>query len=204
MQKTTLGKSYAWSITVLARISKRTLIVSKNQIFEFTLKFDLPPGETNQGVFIDRLGEEGCEDALVGIGQPGRIALNFCRSASSAFEAISSAIADVRRAIPGTRLIEATPDFVGLTDVAEVLGCSRQYMRKLMISNGTEFPSPVHEGKTVLWRLSEILVWLNDSKNYQIEDSLMEIARITMQVNIAREALGADPDIQKSMRRLIH
>src|SRR5439155_384770 len=83
---------------------------------------------------IERLGAAGCDDALVGIGQPGRIALEFTREAHSAEAALVSALTDVKRAIPSARLIEAAPDFVGLTDVAEVVGMTRQNMRKLMIS----------------------------------------------------------------------
>ncbi len=68
----------------------------------------------------------GCDDALVGVGQPGRIALDFTREARSASEAVLSAIKDVQRAIPGARLIEAGPDYVGLTEVAEMVGVTRQ------------------------------------------------------------------------------
>jgi hypothetical protein len=37
---------------------------------------------------VERLAEEGCDDALVGIGPPGRLALGFVREASSAHDAI--------------------------------------------------------------------------------------------------------------------
>lgn len=43
-----------------------------------------------------------------------------------AADAILGALRDVTRAIPGAALVEAAPDFVGLTDVARFLGCSRQ------------------------------------------------------------------------------
>jgi hypothetical protein len=38
----------------------------------------------------------------------------------------------VKAVVPGARLVEAAPDFVGLTDVAQVLGLSRQNLHKLM------------------------------------------------------------------------
>lgn len=47
------------------------------------------------------------------------------REVSNAREAVGSALADVRRAVPDAKLIEATPDLVGLTDVAELMGVSR-------------------------------------------------------------------------------
>jgi hypothetical protein len=62
----------------------------------------------------------------VGIGQHGRIALNFIRQSESALDAVSSAIFDIKKAIPSVKLIEATPDLVGLTDVDDILGLSRK------------------------------------------------------------------------------
>ena len=44
---------------------------------------------------MDRFAEAGCDDALVGIGQPGRLALEFVREVSSAHDAIEGAIEDV-------------------------------------------------------------------------------------------------------------
>lgn len=57
-------------------------------------------------LLIERLAEEGCDDALVGVGQPGRLALEFFREAPSALEAIESALEGVRRAVPGARLTD--------------------------------------------------------------------------------------------------
>lgn len=101
--------------------------------YEFTLKFRLPDASADPEQFIDALAEAGCDDAAVGVGQQGRIALAFTRKAASASEAIVSAVQEVRGAIPGVELVEASPDFVGLTDVADLVGCSRQNIRKLMI-----------------------------------------------------------------------
>ena len=56
---------------------------------------------------VERLAEEGCDDALVGVGQPSRLALEFVREAPSADDAIEGAIEDVRRAVPNARLIGA-------------------------------------------------------------------------------------------------
>lgn len=171
--------------------------------FEFTLKFSIPEAKGGTETYIEQLAAEGCDDALIGIGQAGRIALDFTREAGSAFDAVASAIADVKRAIPEARLVEATPDLVGLTDVAHIIGCSRQYMRKLMISSGARFPIPVHEGKSALWRLSKVLIWLQESKQYQVEGSLMDVAQTTMQFNIARDALDIDSAVQQNIRGLM-
>lgn len=76
-------------------------------VFTLTLKYQLMPDETDIDALVDRLAEEGYDDALVGVGQPGRIALEFIREAPSADDAIEGAIEDVRRAVPNARLIEA-------------------------------------------------------------------------------------------------
>ena len=52
-----------------------------------------------------------------------------------------SALPHVKKAIRNAELIEVTPDFVGLTDVAELVGVSRQNMRKLMLGHPGTFPS---------------------------------------------------------------
>jgi hypothetical protein len=49
--------------------------------------------------------------------------------------AIFSVVQKVRTAIPVAELVEASPDFVGLTDVADLVGCSRQNIRKLMLTH---------------------------------------------------------------------
>jgi len=100
--------------------------------YDFILKFDLPENGADPEQYVDSLYEAGCDDASVGIGQNGRIALSFIRQSASAYDAISSAIIDVKKAIPGVKLIEATPDLVVLTDIAVILGFSCQNMRKIV------------------------------------------------------------------------
>ena len=73
--------------------------------YDFTLKFQLCNPGNNSDNYIEKLGAEGCDDALVGIGEKGRIALNFIREDSSQREAINSAIADVKRAISEAVLV---------------------------------------------------------------------------------------------------
>lgn len=73
--------------------------------FEFTLKFTLRDLEQSSDDYIDALYEAGCDDALVGLGMRGRIALTFCRNAQTVDEAVQSAVRDVLKAIPDTKLI---------------------------------------------------------------------------------------------------
>jgi len=171
--------------------------------YEFALNFRLATAETRPEECVERLGDQGCDDALIGIGQNGRVALNFNRDADSAHDAVLSAIAAVRRAIPDATLIEAAPDFVGLTDVADILGCTRQNMRKLMVNCETGTPAPVHEGRPSIWHLAHVLTWLREQKHYQIQDDLLELAQTTMQVNIAVDDESSDQSLQKEIRSVL-
>jgi len=169
--------------------------------YTFTLKYQLPEPDSDVDALVERLGAAGCDDALVGVGQPGRLALEFVREADSAEAALTSALDDVKRAVPTARLIEAAPDFVGLTDVAEAIGVSRQNMRKLMLGNAASFPTPVHDGSTALWHLAEIMAWLQARGPYQVEPSVLEVARTAMQINLAKEC--AVRPLRPGVRKLI-
>lgn len=83
--------------------------------YEFTFKYQLSANDCDHEELVERLSEAGCDDASVGIGQPGRIALTFTREESSTWQAIISALQEVKRAVPSARLVEAALDFVGLT-----------------------------------------------------------------------------------------
>ncbi|MCY7367332.1 MAG: DNA-binding protein [Chamaesiphon sp.] len=171
--------------------------------YNFTLKFNFAGARIDPDCYIDQLYEAGCDDALIGIGKQGCIALDFTRSASSAFDAISSAIGDVKKVIPDASLIEATPDFVGLTDTAKILGCTRQNIRNLIFNGDTRSPSPVYEGTPSIWHLAEILTWLREDKTYSVDDSLLEVAIINMEFNLARKWGKIEPGLQENIRALV-
>jgi len=171
--------------------------------YEFTLRFALPSPGFVSDQLIERLGRAGCEDALVGVGQAGRVALDFARNSGSARQAILSAIQDVRKAIPGAELLEVTPDLVGLTDIAGMVGCSRQNMRKLLMAATPGMPAPVHEGTPSLWHLAPVLNWLAQKKNYQVENAVLELAEATMAVNAALCALRIDDDRRVEIQALL-
>ena len=155
--------------------------------YTFTLKYQLTGDDRDVDALVERLGEAGCDDALVGIGQPGRLALEFTREAADADEAVRSALADVRCAAPTARLIEVAPDLVGLTDVADIVGVSRQNMRKLMLAHPGSFPAPVHEGSASIWHLADVLAWLQAKGSYSLATDVLEVACVALQVNVAKE-----------------
>lgn len=154
---------------------------------EFTLKYRLSANDENHDALVERLYEAGCDDALVGLGVPGQLGLEFIREASSAEEAILSALADVKRAIPDAQLIEVGPDLVGLTEVADLLEMSRQNMRKVMLKNPAEFPVPVHSGSSSIWHLALVLQFLQE-REYLVSQPMVDVSRAAMRLNIEKEA----------------
>lgn len=171
--------------------------------YTFTLKYQLGDEDPDTDALVERLGEAGCDDALVGIGQPGRLALEFTREAADAGEAVRSALADVRAAVPSARLIEVAPDLVGLTDVAEIVGVSRQNMRKLMLAHPGSFPAPVHEGSTSIWHLADLLTWLQARGGYALAEDVLDVARVAMQANVAKERLRLPKAAAKELDALV-
>ena len=106
--------------------------------------------------------------------------------------------------MPGAKLLEASPDLVGLSDVALLLGVSRQNVRKLILACDAPAPAPVHEGRPTIWRLAKVLAWLRDEKRYGVPPELMEVALATMQANLAVEARDVDPDVQRELSALLN
>jgi len=155
--------------------------------YEFTLKFAIPSG-LDRETLEARLFEAGCDDTLLGTAQPGRMALRFARAAASAQQAVDSALRDVRVGVPQARLVEAEPDLVGVSDIAELFAFSRQNMRKLVQSHPESFPLPLHEGRSALWHLADVLEWFEAHQARTVDPTLREVARASLAVNAAREA----------------
>jgi hypothetical protein len=166
----------------------------------FLLTYRLPP-DVEAGAAVERLGAAGCTDALIGIGIAGRLALEFDRTAASALDAITSAIKDVHNALPLAELIDVGPDLVGLSDIADFVGVSRQNIRKLMVGTPGS-PLPIHEGTTTLWPLVEVLDWLTANKGYAPQPALRETALTARSVNMERQRLRLDivtpTDVQRA------
>ena len=179
--------------------------MSRNSAMEytFTLKYQLADDDRDPDGLVERLGEAGCDDALVGIGQPGRLALEFVREADSADAAVRSALADVRSAVPSAKLIEVAPDLVGLTDVADIVGVSRQNMRKLMLAYPGSFPAPVHEGSASIWHLADVLAWLQAKGSYTLASDVLEVACVALQVNVAKEGRRLSRSASKVLETLV-
>lgn len=172
-------------------------------VYEFTLKFDLLDKNEDPERYVDALFEAGCSDASVGIGQVGRIALHFIREAISANHAVSSAIENVKSAIQNVRLVEATPDLVGLTDIAEIVGCSRQNMRKQFDQHREVFPRPVHDGNPALWHLATVLASFRERGIYKVDERLIELSDANMRINLAKQAYDIDFNLDENLTALV-
>ena len=73
--------------------------------YDFTLRFKLSGEDGDAGQIVEKLGEGGSREALVGTGVPGQIAMHFTRFAGTKFEAIQSTIDDALQASPGAALL---------------------------------------------------------------------------------------------------
>ena len=171
--------------------------------YEFTLKYRLAAARSDADELVERLGAAGCDDALLGIGQPGRIALDFSREARSAKAAVISAMKAVKKAIPTARLVEVCPDSVGLTDIAELVGVSRQNMRQLSLVHARNFPAPFHSGNVELWHLAHVLEWLKARGTYRIEQPLLDVALVAMQINLVKESKLIQGEVRREVRNLV-
>lgn len=169
--------------------------------YNFILKFDVPEN-TDLETLSACLYEGGCDDAVIGIGSPGRISLDFTRESDSATNAVFSAISEVTKVLPTARLIEAMPDLVGLSDIAEILGCSRQYARKLVF-NSRSAPLPFHEGNPTLWHLADMLNWLIETNKYVAEPLMLDLATLNKSINACRNYRDIDPEVIQQVENLV-
>ena len=156
--------------------------------YDFALTFTLPDRSADPADYLDALYEAGCDDATVGIGKRGSIALEFTREAEGAEKAVQSAIAGVGKAIPGAELVEVKPDLVNLTDVADMLGCSRQNIRKYasgeIAAVKAPFPAPAFVGSPDLWHFVEVGSWLIRHTDLKPRREILETAAAAGAVNL--------------------
>ena len=138
----------------------------EKMVFEFDLVFSLPRGNANEDALLDALFEAGCDDAVVGLGAPGLIAVSLERTGDDAEAVISDAATQVLSALPeGAELREVRPDLVSQADVAARLGVTRQALQK------RELPAPAVGG---LYRMSELYSRLTESRRGKLASKVDE------------------------------
>lgn len=133
--------------------------------YEFDLIFALPMADApEENALLDALYEAGCDDAVIGTGAAGLIAIGMTRSGADAETVIGHAVSQALAALPdGAQLREVKPDLVSLAEVAARLNVTRQAMRKRPL------PPPSLGG---LYRASEILPYIEAHPGGKIHDAL--------------------------------
>jgi hypothetical protein len=48
-------------------------------------------------------------------------------------------------------------------------------------------PVPVHEGSASIWHLADVLAWLQAKGGYSLDEDVLEVARVALRVNLAKE-----------------
>lgn len=168
--------------------------------YDFALIFRLNQSNVNPEDYPDLLYEAGCDDALLGIGKPGYLALDFIRESSSAYEALETALADVSSVLPDAKLIHVSPDLVGIKELANIFNCTRQNIQKT-VSKPT-FPNPVYKGSQAIWHLAAVLNWYMDNGS-EVDQKLLEFAELAMSINWQIEKKTAKPQVLNQAKKLI-
>lgn len=93
-----------------------------NQEYTFTLKFKLPfvSTDSQQDALVDQLYANGCDDALIGTGLLGQLAVEFIREAASLEEALITALKDVLNTLPSAEFIEVSPSNLKLQAIEQL------------------------------------------------------------------------------------
>ena len=99
--------------------------------FEFDIVFALPVGEFDPLDLSNAVFEAGFEDAIVGLGQRGLVAVALEVEGDDSESVIVSAARRILKHLPeGSALREVRPDLVSLADVAKRLNIKRQALQK--------------------------------------------------------------------------
>ncbi|HEL4844227.1 MULTISPECIES: hypothetical protein [Stenotrophomonas] len=78
--------------------------------FSFTLMYRVPDTGKDLSAFERGLAEVGCDDALLGSGSPGVLALRFQREGTAADDVARAACVQVQNAVPEAELITVHVD----------------------------------------------------------------------------------------------
>jgi uncharacterized protein YegL len=118
---------------------------------------------------VEALVVAGCADASFGVENGTQVA-DFDREAPSFEDAVTSAIADIERAVDGLFVSRVEPDgLVTTAGIAERTGRTRQNIAQLISGDRGPggFPSPVSmaEGRVRIWQWSDVAHWLSSLSN---------------------------------------
>ncbi|MFC0444221.1 hypothetical protein ACFOD1_02795 [Pseudidiomarina halophila] len=155
--------------------------------YEFSLRFDVADCGLDHDEMDDRLFDSGCDDALVRHGRKAELLIEFDRQGATALETIETAKRQVIEALPEARLLEAKPDFVSPTDIAQVYGLSRQRVQILMQTQLARIHAFTCVGNTQVFRLVTVIDELTKQGKQDVDDTVREAAFAAMQMNRENE-----------------
>lgn len=148
---------------------------------------------TLSGVTADTVGLEdalftaGCDDALVCY-YGKSVYLEFDREASSLDLAIETAITDIESATIPMQVESVDSMLVGLSDIAELTGLTRQAVA--LLKDGARgkgnFPAPVQRlsGNSPLWNWARVAEWLKDNNRLGHAPELCDNAKTLCKWNL--------------------
>ncbi|MDN7124543.1 hypothetical protein J6I90_06585 [Pseudidiomarina sp. 1APP75-32.1] len=151
--------------------------------YEFSLRFDVSECQLNRDQIDDRLFEAGCDDALVRHGRKGEVLLEFSREDNAALDALMNAKQQVLAALPGARILEAKPDYVGPTDIAKFYDVSRQRIQSILRDKTLGVHAMTCVGNTQIFRLVTVIDVLEEAGTLIENDALREAAFAASQLN---------------------
>lgn len=157
----------------------------------------------------DALFESGCGDALVYF-YGTSVYLEFDRDSASLPVAVLTAIRDIESACVGARVESVDSLLVGLSDIAELAGLSRQAVALLKDGNRgpRNFPNPVQriKGNSPLWNWDTVADWLVQHGRLAEDDPRVTNARPLAEINLALQLRASrDPGrVQHYMHLLEH
>jgi hypothetical protein len=166
--------------------------------------------DTSDDSFLDRLYEAGCDDSMVYF-KDGYLCLDFSRKASSAEEAVVSAINDFYAAKLGGNVERVEPeDLTSLSEIANRVGVTRASLQKYArgISKvGADFPLPaanISRTRRELYSAFEVMHWMSIKNRVELPKEMLELCNA---INKANQALllckaQEDEEVRELLARL--
>ena len=133
--------------------------MSAEKEYEFVLVVDGVPTEDDEAVAI-------LTDAFDGVlsWNRGLYRLAVSGTGRDSYEAASRLVSRLTAALPGLKIVRLDPELVGISDIAQRIGHSRQNVQQWVNGerNGSRpFPAPEGcAGRSLVWRWADVNEWL--------------------------------------------
>lgn len=171
-------------------------------LFNFTLTLSGVTSDTTG--LEDALFSAGCDDALICFYGTAAY-LEFDRHGESLTQAVISAVSDIESSGIGARVESVDSTLLGLSDIAELTGLTRQSIALLKdgARGSRQFPGPVQrvKGNSPLWRWCTVVDWLASEGRIPFDSPLIDNARVLDNLNLALQ-LRASPEQSKVLHYL--